>query len=90
VAYGVGVLRDGLLGFGLFAGAGHLGRLGFAGVHAAVRGSWQSTIAAGSPLASHTLAWGLTVGLQLVELGAQRGNFSKQGLDVHFWVGFWG
>jgi len=71
VAYGVGVLRDGLLGFGLFAGAGGFGRLGFAGVHAAVRGSWQSTIAAGSPLASHTLAWGLTVGLQLVELGAQ-------------------
>jgi hypothetical protein len=84
VAYGVGVLRDGLLGFGLFAGAGGFGRLGFAGVHAAVRGSWQSTIAAGSTLASHTLARGLTVGLQLVELGAQRGNFSNEGLDVHF------
>jgi hypothetical protein len=40
VAYGVGVLRDGLLGFGFFAGARNLGRLGFAGVHAAVRGSW--------------------------------------------------
>jgi hypothetical protein len=39
VAYGVGVLRDGLLGFGFFAGTGGFGRLGFAGVHAAVRGS---------------------------------------------------
>jgi hypothetical protein len=59
VTYGVGVLRDGLLGFGLFAGAGHFGRLGFPRMHATVGGSHESTIAAGSTLASHTLAWGL-------------------------------
>jgi hypothetical protein len=40
VAYGVGVLRDGLLGFGLFAGARNFGGLGFPRMHATVRGSW--------------------------------------------------
>jgi hypothetical protein len=81
---GVGVLRDGLLGLGLLTDTDHLGRLGFPRMHAAVLATSESTIAAGCTLASHTLAWGLTVGLQLVELGAQRGNFSKQGLDLHF------
>lgn len=59
VTYGVGVFRDGLLGFGLFAGAGHLGRLGLPRMHATVGGSHESTIAAGSTLTSHTLTWGL-------------------------------
>jgi hypothetical protein len=63
VAYGMGVLRDGLHGFGLFAGSRSFGGLGFAGVHATVLGPSEGTIATRRTFARHTLAWGLTVGL---------------------------
>jgi len=59
VAYGVGVLRDGLLGFGLFAGARNFGGLGFPRMHATVLATSESTIATRSTLPRNTLAWGL-------------------------------
>jgi hypothetical protein len=59
LTYRVSVLGDGLLGFGLFAGAGHFGRLGFPRMHATVGGSHESTIATRSTFARHTLARGL-------------------------------
>ena len=86
--YGVGVLRDGLLGLGLLTDTGHLGRLGFATVHPTVGTPRQSTIAARGTLTSHTLTGLLTGGLQLLELEAEGGNFSNEG--VHGRVGFWG
>jgi hypothetical protein len=57
LTYRVSVLGDGLLGFGIFAGAGHLGRLGLPRMHATVGGSHESTIATWSTFARHTLAW---------------------------------
>ena len=82
---GVGVLRDGLLGLGLLTDTGHLGRLGFPRVHATVGTPWQSTIAARGTFARNTLTGLLTGGLELLELEAEGGNFSNEG--VHFGVG---
>ena len=82
---GVGVLRDSLLGLGLLTDTGHLGRLGFPRVHATVGTPWQSTIAARCTCARNTLKGLLTGGLQLLELEAEGGNFSNEG--VHFGVG---
>ena len=84
--YGVGVLRDGLLGLGLLTDTGHLGRLGFPRVHATVGTPRQSTIAARGTFARNTLTGLLTGGLQLLELEAEGGNFSNEG--VHGRVGF--
>ena len=81
----MGVLRDGLLGLGLLTDTGHLGGLGFPRVHATVGTPRQSTIAARGTLPSHTLTGLLTGGLQLLELEAEGGNFSNEG--VHFGVG---
>jgi hypothetical protein len=86
--YGVGVLGDGLLGLGLLTDTGHLGGLGFPRVHATVGTPRQSTIAARGTLPSHTLTGLLTGGLELLELEAEGGNFSNEG--VHGRVGFLG
>ena len=86
MAYGVGVLRDGLLGFGLFAGAGHFGRLGLTRMHATVLATSESTIATRSTFASHTLTWGLLRGT-LFEGGhflAKLGDFGEEGMEIHF------
>jgi hypothetical protein len=48
--YGVGMLRDNLLGLGLLAGTGGFGGLRFTGVHTTVGGTHESTIAAWCPL----------------------------------------
>jgi len=89
VAYGVGMLRDNLLGLGLLAGAGGFGGLRFTGMHTTVGGTHESTITAWRTLPSDPLAGGLFTGLtlQLLELGTQRGNFSNEGLEVHLGVG---
>jgi len=63
--YGVGMLRDNLLGLGLLAGAGGLGGLRFTGVHTTVGGTHESTITAWRTLTCHTLAGGLFTGLTL-------------------------
>ena len=65
------MLRLNLLGLGLLAGAGGLGGFGLPTVHTAVGRTPQSSIAAGGPLTSHTLARLLATGLtlQLFELG---------------------
>ena len=82
VAYGVGMLRDNLLGLGLLAGTGGFGGLRFTGMHTTVGGTHESTITAWRTLPSDPLAGGLFTGLtlQLLELGTQRGNFSNEGL----------
>jgi hypothetical protein len=85
---GVGVLGDGLLGLGLLTDTGHLGGLGFPRVHATVGTPWQSTIAARGTFARNTLTGLLTGGLELLELEAEGGNFSNEG--VHGRVGFLG
>jgi len=90
VAYGVGVFRDGLLGFGIFAGARNFGRLGFPRMHATVGGSHESAIATRSTLACNTLARGLLRGT-LFEGGhflAKLGDFGEEGLEIHFCLSF--
>jgi hypothetical protein len=85
VAYGVGVFRDGLLGFGIFAGTYNFGRLGFPRMHATVGGSHESAIATRSTFARHTLARGLLRGT-LFEGGhflAKLGDFGEEGLEIH-------
>ena len=84
--YGVGVLGDGLLGLGLLTDTGHLGSLGLSTMHTTVGTPWQSTIAARGTFARNTLTGLLTGGLELLELEAEGGNFSNEG--VHGRVGF--
>ena len=89
LTYRVSVLGDGLLGFGLFAGAGHLGRLGFPRMHATVGGSHESAIATRSTLACNTLARGLLRGT-LFEGGhflAKLGDFGEEGMEIHGFLG---
>ena len=59
VAYGVGVLRDSLLRFGLLAGTGNFGGLGFTTMHTTVRGTSESTITTRGTFTRHTLTRGL-------------------------------
>jgi hypothetical protein len=77
---GVGVLRDGLLGLGLLTDTGNLGRLGLSTVHPTVGTPRQSTIAARGTFARNTLTGLLTGGLELLELEAEGGNFSNEGV----------
>jgi hypothetical protein len=76
------------LGLGSLRTRSHLGGLGFPRVHATVGTPWQSTIAARGTFARNTLTGLLTGGLQLLELEAEGGNFSNEG--VHGRVGFLG
>ena len=82
---GVRMLRDCLTGLGILAGTGGLGRPRLPTVHTTVGGTWYSTITARGTLTSNTLARLLAGGLELLELGSQRRNFSKEGL--HFCLG---
>ena len=83
--YGVGMLRDSLLGLGLLTGTGHLGRLRFPRVHTTVGTPWQSTIAARGTLTSHTLTRLLLLGPKLGDFLTKLGNFGEERL--HFsWV----
>ena len=95
MAYGVGVFRDGLLGFGIFAGARNFGRLGFPRMHATVRATGESAIATRSTLTRNTLARGLLRGtlFEGSDFLAKLGDFGEEGLEIHgfclggFWVG---
>ena len=77
---GVRMLRDCLTGLGILAGTGGLGRPRLPTVHTTVGGTWYSTITARGTLTSNTLARLLAGGLELLELGSQGRNFSKEGL----------
>ena len=59
LTYRVSVLGNGLLGFGLFAGARNFGGLGLTRMHATVLATSESAIATRRTFASHTLTWGL-------------------------------
>ena len=76
---GMGMLRDNLLGLGLFTDTGGLGLLGLSTVHTTVRCTRQGSITTRRTLPSHTLAGGLFTGLtlKLLELEAEIGNFSN-------------
>ena len=78
--YGVGMLRDSLLGLGLLTGTGHLGGLGFQRVHATVGTPWQSTIAAWGTLTSNTLTRLLLLGSKLGDFLTKLGNFGEEGV----------
>ena len=87
---GVGVLRDSLLGLGLLAGPRLFGGLGLSGVHTAVWGTHEGTIAAGGTLPSHTLAGGLAGGrLVLLMLVAEVRNFGSELVEGGHFGGFW-
>ena len=81
---GMGMRRDNLLGLGLLTGAGGLGLLGRSRVHTTVWGTRQGSITAWCTLTCHTLAGGLFTGLtlKLLDLEAQRGNFSEEGVHL--------
>jgi len=67
---GVGMLRDNLLGLGLFTDTGGLGLLGRPRVHTTVGGTHESTIAAWGTLPSNPLTGGLFgTGLAFAEGG---------------------
>ena len=86
VAYGVGMLRDNLLGLGLLAGAGGFGGLRFTGMHTTVGGTHESTITAWRTLPSDPLAGGLFgTGLAFAEGGdflAKEGDFGEEGVHL--------
>jgi hypothetical protein len=89
--YGVRMLRDGLLGLRLFLGTTGLGLLGLSTVHTTVGTPRQSTITARRTLPCNTLAGILTTGgLQLLELEAEGGNFSNEGVHGGEFLGFRG
>jgi hypothetical protein len=71
-----------LLGLGLLTGLGDLTGLGLSRVHTTQASPGGSTIAARGTLPSHTLARGLltALALELLELEAELGNFSNQGV----------
>ena len=75
---GVRMLRDSLLGLGLFLGADHLGRFGLSTVHTTVRTPRQSTIATRSTLTSHTLTGRLAGGAEGGDFLAKLGDFGEQ------------
>jgi hypothetical protein len=75
---GVRMLRDSLLGLGLFLGADHLGRFGLSTVHTTVGRTHQSTITARRTLTCHPLAGRLAGGAEGGDFLAKLGDFGEQ------------